>query len=128
METFQYLRGRILGVACIALVLSATAIRAVPPPAGLAPVGIPVGGFAIDGNLIANQPDGGTGDWLKLPSVPGIGEGVVALNGIPLNSNVTFHYLDAAFDNDNVFQGGKMGEDPNDWSWKMGSSSSKTDI
>ena len=37
---------------------------------GVAPVSTPVGGFAIDGNLIANQPDGGTGDWLKLPSVP----------------------------------------------------------
>ena len=128
MKPPQFLRGHILGAACIALGLSATAIRAVPPPAGVAPVSTPVGGFAIDGKLIANQPVGGTGDWLQLPSVPGAGEGVVGLNGIPLNSNVTFHYLDPAFDNDNIFSGGKMGEDPNNWSWKMGGSSTKTDI
>jgi hypothetical protein len=100
---------RALRGVCLALVLSATAIRAVPPPAGVAPVGTPAGGFAIDGDLIANQPAGGIGDWLKLSSVPGTGEGVVALNGIPLNPNMTFHYLDPAGvnDADNIFQGGK---------------------
>ena len=64
-EPLRFLGGRILGAACVALLLSAaTVMHAVPPPAGLAPVSTPVGGFAIDGNLIANQPDGGTGDWL----------------------------------------------------------------
>jgi len=109
-EPLRFLRRRILNAACVAVLLSAaTFIHAVPPPAGVAPVSTPVGGFAIDGNLIANQPEGGTGDWLKLPSVPGIGEGVVGLNGIPLNSNVTFHYLDPANVNgaDNIFQKGK---------------------
>src|SRR5688572_28770601 len=114
---------------CVAVVLSATVLRAVPPPAGVAPVTAPVGGFAIDGDLIANQPASGAGDWLSLPSVPGSGEGVVALNGVPLNPNMTFHYLDPADGSaDNIFQGGKWDQDPKDWSWKMGSSSDKTDI
>src|SRR6185369_5020963 len=123
-------RRRFLHGICLAFVMSAEVLHAVPPPAGVAPVSIPVGGFVIDGNLLANLPTANAGDWLSLPSIAGRGEGVLGLNGNPLNPNVTFHFRDPAGVSgaDNIFQGGKWFDDPKDWSWTMGKSSSKTDI
>src|SRR5580765_522696 len=37
---------------------------AVPPPAGVAPVNVPAGGFSIDGDLFANMPAVNVGDWV----------------------------------------------------------------
>jgi len=115
---------------CLALVLSARVLHATPPPAGVAPVNGPAGGFSIDGDLIANQPQSGVGDWLQLPSVSGTGGAVLDLGGSPLNPNVTFHFLDSVGVSgaDNIFQGGKWFDNPADWGWTTGKSSSKTDI
>src|SRR5262245_34517672 len=116
--------------ACAALQLSAAVIQAAVPPAGVAPVDSPAGGFAIDGNLIANQPASGVGDWLSLPAAPGSGGAVLGPGGAPLNTNVTFHFLDVAnvSGGDNIFKSGKWFDDPSTWQWDMGKSSGKTDI
>jgi len=47
---------------------------AVPPPTGVAPVEPPAGGFAVDGNLLANMPTANLGDWLVNTNLaPGTG-------------------------------------------------------
>src|SRR4051812_19311650 len=51
---------------------------ATPPPKGVAPVLVPAGGFAIDGDLLA----GPAGDWVAGSNA---GSGVLASNGVPLN-------------------------------------------
>lgn len=113
-----------------ALLLQAGSLQAVPPPAGVAPVNNPMGGFGIDGNLIANQPASGVGDWLSLPGVSGSGGAVLGLGGNPLNPDVTFHFLDVAnvSGGDNIFRSGKWFDDPSSWTWTMGKCSSKTDL
>src|SRR6266568_384281 len=99
---------------------------AVPPPSGVAQVTVPAGGFAIDGNLIANTPTPGVGDWL--PDSNGLG-GVLDATGAPLNSSTTFHFIDAFNTTaDDTFSGGKWTDDPNTWGWTSSKASSKTDI
>src|SRR2546427_650464 len=56
--------------------------RASPPPAGVAPVLIPAGGFGIEGDLLANTPTASVGDWLA--STNGAGGGVLNAAGVPL--------------------------------------------
>src|SRR5882724_5868583 len=87
---------------------------AAPPPGGIAPVNVPAGGFGIDGNLLANVPIGGAGDWVS-NSLPG--GGVLSPGGVPLNAATTFHFLDAYNDNnDLIFNGGlKWTDNPNVW-------------
>src|SRR6185369_13098898 len=88
------------------------------PPAGIAPVGPPSGGFAIDGNLVANSPNTNSGDWLYLNTFPGEGGGVLSSNGAPLNPLATFHFTDPYNGNDIVFSGGKKwSENPTNWTW-----------
>src|SRR6266404_5826697 len=41
-----------------------------PPPAGVAPVVVPSGGFAIDGDLLANTPGASVGDWIASTNFP----------------------------------------------------------
>ena len=55
----------------VLLALWALTAQAVPPPTGVAPVLSPPGGFAIDGDLLANTPDAGAGDWLSGPGGTG---------------------------------------------------------
>ena len=102
--------------------------QAVPPPAGLAPVVSPAGGFAIDGNLLANTPAVDAGDWLS--GAGGTGGAVLGANGAPLNPAMTFHLVDPYnADNDETFIGGlKWTDNPNNWGWTTGKASSKTDI
>ena len=102
--------------------------HAVPPPAGVAPVVSPAGGFAIDGDLQANTPGANTGDWL--PRAGGTGASVLDANGNSLNVLTTFHYIDPYNDTiDNTFVGGqKWDADPGTWQWAAGKASSKTDI
>src|ERR1043166_1527923 len=100
---------------------------AVPPPTGGAPVLVPAGGFAIDGDLQANTPGVNVGDWL--PGTGGTGGSVLDANGIPLNSATTFHYVDLYNSgSDNTFTGGKWTDDPNTWGWTQSKANSKTDI
>jgi hypothetical protein len=103
-------------------------LQAVPPPTGVAPVLVPSGGFAIDGDLQANTPAVGAGDWI--PGVAGAGGAVLDTNGVPLNPATTFHFVDLYNSaGDTTFKGGlKWTDDPNTWTWTSGSASSKTDI
>src|SRR5215468_11700885 len=72
----------------IGLLACGLAAHAIPPPTGVAQVSVPAGGFAIDGNLVANGP---SGDWL--PGAAGT-VGVLNLSGAPLNPSTTFHFTD----------------------------------
>jgi len=105
---------------------------AVPPPSGIAPIAPPAGGFSIDGDLFANTPVTGVSDWLMDTNVAtGPGEGVLDLNGIPLDVTRTFHFIDPYNDssNDRIFTGGdKWLDDPRTWGWTSGKPSSKSDI
>src|SRR5215831_14915922 len=74
------------------LILWGLTSQAVPPPTGVAPVLVPSGGFAIDGDLQANTPAVGAGDWI--PGVAGAGGAVLDANGVPLNPATTFHFID----------------------------------
>lgn len=104
---------------------------AVPPPAGIAPVGPPSGGFALDGDVAANTP-ANVGDWILCPPPPaGTGTGVLDKFGVPLNPNTTIHVNDpyGNMGTDMVFVGGlKWFDNPNTWNWTTGKCSSKTDI
>src|SRR5712692_7731171 len=63
-----------------------------PPPTGTAAVSPPAGGFAIDGDLQANTPITGIGDWIPGPS--GGGGYVINTNGTPVTATTTFHLTD----------------------------------
>ncbi len=105
---------------------------AVPPPSGVALVGPPPGGFSIEGDLLANTPVAGVGDWmLNTNLAPGSGLGVLNANGSPVDGSRTFRFLDPFNDtaNDRIFTGGdKWLDNPNTWGWTSGKPSSKTDI
>src|SRR4051794_22486862 len=65
--------------------LGAVVSWATPPPAGVAPLIAPAGGFAIDGDLQANSPDANIGDWLVSTNTGfGGGSGVLDLSGAPI--------------------------------------------
>ena len=98
--------------------------QAVSP--GTAPVLVPTGGFAIDGDLQANTPTAGIGDWLT--GSAGSGGNVLDASGNAVNAGITFHLRDAYSTNDTTFAGGKSNDDPNTWTWSLGSANSKTDI
>jgi HYR domain len=115
-------------IAILSLVLWGLTAQAVPPPTGVAPVLVPAGGFAIEGDLLANTPLSGAGDWLPGPG--GTGSSVLDANGAPLNSGTTFHLVDPFNSaSDDTFAGGlKWTDNPNSWRWTTGGASSKTDI
>ncbi|HEU0008243.1 MAG TPA: hypothetical protein VFT34_00345, partial [Verrucomicrobiae bacterium] len=86
------------------------------PPNGTAPVNIPTGGFGIDGDLLANIPTSGVGDWVENSTTGGF---VLLADGTPVDSTTTFHFIDP-FDSstdDNFAGGNKADDDPNTWSW-----------
>ena len=96
------------------LTATTTFTDSVPVP-GTAPVSLPAGGFAIDGNLLANTLDG-TGDWVSNSAPGGF---VLYTNGTPVDSNTTFHFIDPYNTNtDTNFAGGdKVDDNPNTWNW-----------
>src|SRR5438034_833949 len=99
---------------------------AVPPPAGVAPVVSPAGGFGIEGDLFANMPTANVGDWITNSATGG---GVLTRAGVPLNASTTFHFIDEYNGNDLTFSGGlKWTDNPTNWSWTIGKASGKTDI
>src|SRR5438876_4691802 len=110
------------------LLLWSLSAFATPPPTGVAPVISPAGGFAIDGDLMANIPGANVGDWLA--STNGTGGGVLNQAGVPLDPTTTFHFVDAYNSSaDLTFAGGlKWTDNPNTWRWTTGKPSSKTDI
>src|ERR1051326_3036334 len=98
--------------------LTASATFTDAPSAGTAPVNPPTGGFGIDGDLGANTPTAGIGDWV--PGSSGSGGNVLTAAGVPITSGTTFHAIDAyQSGTDNNFAGGqKFDGNPNtDWPW-----------
>ncbi|NOR74237.1 MAG: hypothetical protein GQ525_03655, partial [Draconibacterium sp.] len=63
---------------------------------GVVPVQSPKGGFAVDGNAYANHLTDGVGDWFYVVSThPGLGEGLIGIDGFPLDSTMTTFYRDS---------------------------------
>ena len=93
----------------LSVVTTAQIALAVPPPAGIAPVGPPPGGFSIEGDLLANTPVADIGDWMLNTNLAnGTGLGVLTLNGVAIDANRTFRFVDP-FNNsstDRIFSGG----------------------
>src|SRR6266498_4048547 len=77
--------------------------QAAPPPAGVAPVISPAGGFGIEGDLFANVPAANVGDWVTNSLTGG---GLLTLSGVPINASTTFHFIDQYNGNDLTFSGG----------------------
>src|SRR5262245_2082629 len=100
--------------------------RAAPPPAGVAPVVSPAGGFGIEGDLFANLPGANVGDWITNSATGG---GVLTAAGVPLNATTTFHFTDPFDTSDIIFAGGlKWTDSPTNWTWTTGKANGKTDI
>src|SRR6266540_4213624 len=100
--------------------------RAASPPAGVAPVNSPTGGFGIEGDLFANMPAANVGDWITNSLTGG---GVLTRSGAPINASTTFHFIDQYDGNDLMFGGGlKWTDNPTNWSWTIGKANGKTDI
>ncbi len=131
-KAVAYLLGRCLApiaplaLGC-ALLAWAQSVQATTPPAGTAPVNPPAGGFAIDGNLLANTPTNGIGDWV---TNSGSGGFVLKANGAVVDTNNTFHIVDLYDDGgDNIFSGGlKVNDNPNLWTWTSSKPPAKNDI
>ena len=99
---------------------------------GVAGTGDP-GGFAIEGNLLANNPNVApyniASDWTDGPA--GLGIGVLNLNGTSKDTNVTKHPIDLTGNDDqDVFKTGsnKVSDNPNSYNWVVGSVPQKDDI
>ena len=115
--------------AALGVVLPTMLAIAAPLPGGLAPITPPAGGFSIDGDLLANSPFAGPGDWMANSGAVS-GFGVLSAAGAPLDPLRSFHFIDA-FNNtaDEAFAGGeKWTDNPNTWNWTTGKPSAKTDI
>ncbi|MDI1306423.1 MAG: T9SS type A sorting domain-containing protein [bacterium] len=94
---------------------------------GIATVNTPTGGFQIEGDLQANTPISGKGDWL--PGVSGSGGSVLTAAGTPVNALTTFHLTDLYNTSENNFSGGKkFNDNPNLWTWTSNSALGKCDI
>src|SRR5438874_1297893 len=81
-------------IICAAVLLGGLLGKASPPPTGVAPVISPAGGLAIDGDLLANSPGAGAGDWL-LSTNSGAGGAILDASGVPVDPTRTFHFTDA---------------------------------
>ena len=112
-----------------AFLFLSTKMLAQPGP-GIANVTIPSGGFHIDGNLQANTPTVGKGDWLA--GATGSGGYVLNSNatGTPVNSSTTYHLYDKqnSSSDDNFAGGLKFDDNPNGWSWVSNPVGAKVDI
>ena len=95
---------------------------------GTAPVIVPAGNFRIEGDLQANTPVSGIGDWL--PGAAGTGGNVLTAAGVPVNAATTFHLTDSYTASDNTFSGGnkKFNANPGVWSWSAGGALAKCNI
>jgi large repetitive protein len=121
---------RLILFATLALALALAPVNGAPPPAGVAPINLPAGGFGIDGELLPNTPAADVGDWLQAGPA-GTGGAVLNLSGVPLNPKTTFHFIDRYGNQggDLIFAGGlKWTDNPNIWKWTTGKPSSKTEI
>ncbi|MDX1462975.1 MAG: hypothetical protein R3359_07960, partial [Marinirhabdus sp.] len=88
----------------------------------------PTGGMDIDGNLQANTPTSGIGDWVA--GTPGAGGFLLDNAGNPVDPNLTALIRDVYNTNaDDSFTGGsKFNDDPNTWTRTSSSTTGKGDI
>ncbi|MBC7384039.1 MAG: hypothetical protein H7296_13805, partial [Bacteroidia bacterium] len=95
---------------------------------GVVPVNPPASGFAMDGDLKANVPKLGIGDWL--PNTAASGGVLLGTGAAPAGSNRIFHKTDSYTAADNTFVGGlKKNGDLNGYAWKSAKTSpDKCDI
>jgi hypothetical protein len=110
--------------------------RAVAQLPGVTPTVEPIGGCAIDGDLLARTPttspfSSSNGDFLENPSAPGTGGGVFTNpGGLPIDPTTAFHIIDGYGNADqNIFtQGSKFNDNPNTWHWTSSSPPGKDDM
>ncbi len=104
--------------------------------AQVAPVDPPTGGFRIEGDVKANVPTVGQGDWVSGAS--GAGTYVIQFvspNWVPVNLTTT-KFIQDAYNNtsDLVFSGSAFSDNPNTlgkgvgWKWSTGKATNKCDI
>jgi len=94
--------------------------------AQLIPVTAPPGGFHIDGDLKANTPNAGVGDWVQ--GTAGSGGFVFFNSGVPVNPLKTKLEIDPYDGNDLIYQGSKFNDNPALWLWANSKASAKNDI
>jgi hypothetical protein len=105
--------------------------------AQVAPVDPPVGGFRIEGDVKANFPTAGQGDWVS--GAQGVGTNVIQFvspNWVPVNSTTTKFIQDAYNStSDLIFSGSSFSDNPNTvsginggWKWTTGKATNKCDI
>ncbi len=88
----------------------------------------PNGGFHLDGDVNANTPTAGVGDWFKGPAT-GPGGFVLYDDGTPVDNNTTRFGSDPSGKSDNIFgNGAKLNHDPSNWSVTTGSAPDKNDL
>jgi len=108
--------------------IATTSFTDAPSP-GTAPVDPPTGGFGIDGNVQANAPTAGIGDWVPGPA--GSGGNVLTAAGVPIVPGTTFHAIDL-YDSgsDNNFAGGNKfdGNPQSEWTWVSNPVNDKEDL
>jgi hypothetical protein len=122
----------VLNIAAVTL-LSSIAAAQLP---GVTPTSQPVGGCAIDGDLLARTPttspfSSSNGDFLENPSASGTGGGVFTNpGGLPIDPTTAFHIVDEYDLSDQTIftQGSKFNDDPNTWHWTTGAPTGKDDV
>src|SRR5437763_9487911 len=117
------------------LTASATFTDAAPPK-GVAPVNPPMGGFAIDGDLLSNTPTSPSpfaanqGDWYH--GAGGTGGNVLNSDatGTPVDPTTTYHLVDVfnSSTDDNFAGGDKVHDNPNTWNWVLNPVGDKLDM
>lgn len=93
------------------------------------PVTVPAGGFHIDGDLKANTPTSGVGDWLS--GAGGTGGYVINNDGTVVNSLTSGHRIDGYKGGPaemSFTSGSKFNDNPNSWTWNTGDAGGKGDI
>ncbi|MES2430588.1 MAG: hypothetical protein V4556_06590 [Bacteroidota bacterium] len=94
-----------------------------------APILIPTGGFAIDGNLKSNLTVAGVGDWVQGPA--GAGGFVLNNDGSSVDATKTFNTADPYNSGSDIIftEGSKGNSNPNTkWAWSQSSAPDKNDI
>jgi hypothetical protein len=125
---------RFPGLICLLILVNLFAIN--PSIAqiigGLAPVNPPAGGFRIEGDLQADTPNAGEGDWVQCAGGTCSGTHILSSTGAPLDSSTTFHLTDL-YNNqlDNIFSKGKVNTNPTDtvnYKWTQSKAVGKCDM
>ncbi len=132
-------RGNIIPIIITALFFAlSSAVSGQSSIRGVAPVLYPAGGFAVDGDAIANYVQPGTfanvGDWFWFADYPGTGGSVFNMSTpdpYDLNYPLSYHWNDGWMQGTDltVFDGSnKIDDHPSTYAWKAGSAPNKNEI